>query len=111
MHVYAVESYHDCTPFEPALSCFQDNDNRVREASHKALRACAEKVKNALGPHLRSLIGCWVAGMCDPHGPAASSAQAAFSAAFPAGKQKDVFKFGFKAILMVSFSLFLVSVI
>ena len=83
------------------FSCPQDNDNRVREASHKALKVCAEKVKNALGPHLRSLIGCWAAGMCDPHGPAASSAQVAFSAAFPLGKQKDVFKFGFKAILMV----------
>jgi len=81
---------------------YQDNDNRVREASHHALKSCAKTVKNALGPHLRSIIGCWVSGMCDPHGPAASAAQNAFASTFTLDKQREVFKFGLKAIFAVS---------
>lgn len=80
----------------------QDNDHRVREASHKSLQACAEKIGKGLGPHLRTLIGCWVAGMCDPHGPSACAAQGAFESAFPCEKQPEVFKFGAKAIVSVS---------
>ena len=74
----------------------------MREASHKALQSCVEKIKNSLGPHLRSIVGCWAAGMCDPYGSAASAAQAAFSAALTPAKQTDALKFGFKAIVSVS---------
>ena len=87
---------------EPMSLSHQDNDNRVREASHQALKSCAKTVKNALGPHLRSIIGCWVSGMCDPHGPAASAAQNAFASTFPLDKQREVFKFGLRAIFAVS---------
>lgn len=75
----------------------------MREASHRSLQACAEKIKKGLGPHLRTLIGCWVAGMCDPHGPSSCAALAAFESAFPAEKQSDVFKFGVKAIVLVRY--------
>ena len=81
----------------------QDNDNRVREASHKALQSCVKKIKNSLGPHLRSILGSWVAGMCDPYGSAASAAQTAFSTAFTPTKQTDALKFGFKSIISVSY--------
>ena len=80
----------------------QDNDHRVREASHRSLKVCAEKIRKGLAPHLRTLIGCWVAGMCDPHGPSATAARAAFESAFPPEKQQEVFKFSVKAIVSVS---------
>ena len=89
------------SPSLPPSLLLQDNDNRVREASHKALQSCVNKVKGSLGPHFRSLVGSWVSGMCDPHGSAASAAQAAFSAAFAPPKQIDALKFGFKAIVNV----------
>eukprot|EP00731_Ephydatia_muelleri_P018544 Em0011g584a len=76
-----------------------DNDHRVREASHKALKSCVERAKATLGPHVRGIIGCWVSGMCDPHSPAALGAQAAFTAAFPSNKQRNVYEHGFKSVL------------
>ena len=84
------------------LIILQDNDHRVREASHRSLKVCAEKIRKGLAPHLRTLIGCWVAGMCDPHGPSATAARAAFESAFPPEKQQEVFKFSVKAIVSVS---------
>ena len=74
----------------------------MREASHKAMQSCVMKIKNGLVPHLRSILGCWVAGMCDPYGSAASAAQTAFSGAFTPEKQIEVLKFGLKAIVAVS---------
>lgn len=53
-------------------------------------------------PSAHAIAGCWVAGMCDPHGPAASAALSAFTAAFTLTKQREVFKFGLKAIVVVS---------
>ena len=88
--------------FVVVVNVYQDNDHRVREASHRGLQACAEKVGRNLGPHLRSLIGCWVSGMSDPHASAASAATMSFSAAFPHPKQAEVYKFGFKAVVSVS---------
>ena len=85
----------------PSTSSSQDNDHRVREGSHKALRACAEKLKSGLAPQLRSIIGCWVSGMCDPHGPAATAAKLAFDAAFTSKKQREVMEFGFKSVFKV----------
>ena len=101
-HLVALWRYLASSHSEPVSLSYQDNDNRVREASHHALKSCAKTVKNALGPHLRSIIGCWVSGMCDPHGPAASAAQNAFASTFPLDKQREVFKFGLKAIFAVS---------
>ena len=75
----------------------------MREASHKALKSCAECTRASLGPHVRGIIGCWVSGMCDPHTPAAAAAQSAFTTAFPSNKQKDVYVHGFKSILKVKF--------
>jgi hypothetical protein len=76
-----------------------DNDNRVREASHRAMQSCVGKVKSAMGPHLRSILGPWLAGMCDPYASAASAAQTAFSTVFTPEKQIDVLKFGFGTII------------
>ena len=73
----------------------------MREGSHKALRACAEKLKSSLAPQLRSIIGCWVSGMCDPHGPAASAAKLAFDGAFTSKKQREVLEFGSRAVVKV----------
>ena len=80
----------------------KDNDNRVREVSHRAMQSCVGKVKNSMGPLLRSILGPWLAGMCDPYGSAASAAQTAFSTAFSPEKQTNVLTFGFKVIISVS---------
>lgn len=82
----------------------QDNDNRVRTMSHRALGACAVSVKSSLAPHLKSLIASWVSGMCDPYGPAATAAKMAFEEAFPSKKQNEVLEFAFKAIFKVRHS-------
>lgn len=73
----------------------------MREASHKALKACALAVKSGLGPHLRSIIGCWVSGIEDPYRPSAAAALAAFNAAFAGGKRAEVLEFSFKTIVKV----------
>lgn len=73
----------------------------MREASHKALKACATAVKNALAPHLRSIIGCWVSGIEDPHRPSAVAALSAFNAAFPEYKKTEVLEYSFKTIVTV----------
>lgn len=80
----------------------QDNDNRVRDAAHRTLKSVVEVVKDSLGVHLCSVIGCWVSGMGDPHSPAASTAVVAFFAAFPQRqKQVETYQFCFKAIFSV----------
>ena len=66
------------------------------------MQSCVVKIKNAMAPHLRSVLGSWSAGMCDPYGSAASAAQTAFSASFSPEKQTEVLKFGFRAIITVS---------
>ena len=83
----------------------QDNDHRVRELSHSALRSCGLVVKKQLGPHVRSIIGCWFSGMCDPHQPTAIMASEAFAAIFSPDKRLGVYKFGLKDIVMVIWSL------
>ena len=92
-----------CTNFDPSPPPpqTQDNDNRVRALSHKALKTCAVAVKSSLAPHLKSIIGSWVSGMCDPHAPAATAAKLAFDEAFHSKKQNEVMEFGFKAIFQV----------
>lgn len=82
----------------------QDNDNRVREASHKALKACVTAVKNGLAPHLRSIIGCWVSGVEDPYRPSAAAALSALNAAFSNYKKTEVLEYSFKTIVTVIFS-------
>lgn len=96
-----LESF-ECDFFPPPRPSLQDNDNRVRDAAHRALKSVVEVVKGSLGDHLRSVIGCWVSGMGDPHGPAASTAVVAFFAAFPQQqKQVEAYQYCFKAILNV----------
>jgi hypothetical protein len=73
----------------------------VREASHKALKACAMAVKNSLAPHLRSIVGCWVSGIEDPYRPSASAALAAFNVAFSGSKRAEVLEFSFKTVVKV----------
>lgn len=80
----------------------QDNDNRVRESSHKALKACVMTIKNGLAPHLRSIIGCWVSGIEDPYRQSATAALAAFNAAFSEIKKTEVLEFSFKTIFTVN---------
>lgn len=73
----------------------------MREASHKALKACAMAVKSSLAPHLRSIVGCWVSGIEDPYRPSASAALAAFNAAFSGTKRGEMLEFSFKTVVKV----------
>ena len=79
----------------------QDNDYRVREVTHLALKACGLAVKKHLGPHVRSMMGCWVSCMCDPIPQNAITAQTAFTSVFPLDKQTDVYKFALRDIVSV----------
>lgn len=58
-------------------------------------------VKNALAPHLRSIIGCWVSGIEDPYRTSAAAALSAFNAAFSDHKKTEVLEYSFKAIVTV----------
>ena len=88
--------------FSLSLSLCQDNDHRVREMSHSALKSCGLAAKKHLGPHVRSIMGAWVSGMCDPHPLTATMAKGAFTAVFTPDKQKEVYKFALKDIVTVS---------
>lgn len=79
----------------------QDNDNRVRDHTHRALRAVVEVVHDGMESYLRSIIGCWVAGMCDPYVLSAASARAAFEKAFSAEKQEELYSVMLKPIIQV----------
>jgi hypothetical protein len=79
-----------------------DNDHRVRECSHLALQSCVLKTKKNFAPHIKSLIGYWLAGINDPHPPSATAALAAFTAAFTPLKQIEAIQFGFRAIMNFS---------
>ena len=76
-------SRHICTvgvcfwlDYWPVCYYFTGQWSQSEEASHRSLKVCAEKIRKGLAPHLRTLIGCWVSGMCDPHGPSATAARA-----------------------------------
>ncbi len=69
--------------------------------THLALKSCGLAVKKHLGPHIRSIMGCWVSCMCDPILHNAITAQSAFTAVFPPDKQLEVFKFAIKDIVLV----------
>ena len=70
--------------------------------SHSALKSCGLAAKKHLGPHVRSIMGSWVSGMCDPHLLTATMAKGAFTAVFTPDKQKEVYKFTLKDIVTVS---------
>ena len=74
----------------------------MRDSAHKALNAVVKVAGASLEAHLSSIIGCWVAGMADPHAPSAASARSAFVAAFSSEKQAEVFCLMLKALLSVS---------
>ena len=58
-------------------------------------------MKKHLGPHIKTIIGCWVSGMCDPNVQSSISAKTAFSMSFSPDKHRDVYKFGLKDVVMV----------
>ena len=67
-----------------------DHDCNVREACQQAHEALVTVVGRSLAPHLRGLMGCWVAALCDVHPPVASAARQALKVAFPTPtKQAD----------------------
>ena len=79
----------------------QDNDHRVREATHKAMAAFLVKVRKDFQPHLKMVMGAWTAGMNDSHNSASAAAITAFTETFSADRQQQVFQFTFKEIVQV----------
>ena len=73
----------------------------MRDHAHRALRAVVEVVHDGMESHLRSIIGCWVAGMCDSYAPSATSARLAFETAFSAEKQEELYRVMMKPIIQV----------
>ena len=60
------------------------------------------RVRRNLAPHLKSLMGCWLASQCDVYAPAASAAKAAFQNAFSPVKQTEALVYCKDDILLVS---------
>ena len=79
----------------------QDNDHRVREATHKAMAAFLAKVRKDFQPHLKMVMGAWTAGMNDSHSSASTAAMTAFTEIFPTDRQQQVFQYTFKEIVQV----------
>ncbi|XP_069801287.1 E3 ubiquitin-protein ligase listerin [Dendropsophus ebraccatus] len=90
-----MEVVRGVLPYWPRNYCkvSMDHDRRVREATQQAFEQLILKVKKYLAPHLKHLMGFWLMAQCDPHSPAASSARAAFEAAFPPHKQPEALAF------------------
>lgn len=70
-----------------------DVENRVRETSQQALQSIVTKVGKNIGPFLKQIVPCWIAGQFDGHAPSSSVASTCFHNAFPANKINDVFVF------------------
>ena len=79
----------------------------MRELSHVALGKCGQRVGRGLAPHVRSLIGPLITGVCDPYPPSGAAAREAFGVSFPPGKEVEVIRFGLKAIVKVRKSLYI----
>lgn len=79
----------------------QDNDHRVREATHKAMAAFLAKVRKDFQPQLKTVMGAWTAGMNDSHNSASAAAITTFTETFSVDKQQHVFQFTFKEIVQV----------
>ncbi|CAN2387615.1 Listerin E3 ubiquitin protein ligase 1 [Pristimantis euphronides] len=90
-----VEIVKGVLPYWPRNYCkiSLDHDRRVREATQQAFEQLILKVKKYLAPHLKNLMGFWLIAQCDTYSPAASSARAAFEAAFPPHKQREALAF------------------
>ncbi|XP_035204412.1 E3 ubiquitin-protein ligase listerin-like [Stegodyphus dumicola] len=82
-------------PFWPRLfnKLALDTDRRIREATHEANGKLIFKVKREVAPYLKNIMGVWLLGQCDLYAPAATSAQATFTATFPSGKQSEALMF------------------
>ena len=65
------------------------------------MAAFLTKVRGDFQPHLKTVMGAWVAGMCDSQTSAATAAIASFTETFSADKQLQVFQFTFKEIIHV----------
>ncbi|BFZ24762.1 hypothetical protein BsWGS_27801 [Bradybaena similaris] len=70
-----------------------DVDHKVRELSHKALASLASRAGKTLAPHLRSMMGLWMVGMCDTYPTVASASNTAFTSTFSAAKQTEAVRF------------------
>jgi len=90
------------TAYRDMLTCVQDLDSRVREATHKAFEQLVIQVGRSLARHLRSLMGAWLVAQCDSYLPAASAAVAAFNAAFSSEKQREAIAFCRVEVMAVS---------
>lgn len=55
--------------------------------------AVASALGRTLAPFLKALVPSWWMARFDVYGEASAAAMAAFQAAFPAGKEKDVLRF------------------
>jgi len=65
------------------------------------MAAFLSKIRGDFQPHLKTVMGAWVAGMCDSQTSAATAAMAAFTDTFSADKQQQVLQFTFKDIIHV----------
>eukprot|EP01094_Clydonella_sp_ATCC50884_P000233 TRINITY_DN1018_c4_g1_i2.p1 TRINITY_DN1018_c4_g1~~TRINITY_DN1018_c4_g1_i2.p1 ORF type:complete len:675 (+),score=177.08 TRINITY_DN1018_c4_g1_i2:68-2026(+) len=70
-----------------------DNDRRVRSGACDTIAALAQRVKKELAPHLKKIIGQWLACKFDPAFEVRSSAEASFGAAFSAAKYGEALRF------------------
>ena len=84
------------------ILCLQDQDNRVREATHQAFEQLIQRVRRSMAPHLRGIMGPWLVAQCDSYAPAASAACSAFKAAFSPTKQSEAIVFCRNEVLAVS---------
>jgi len=72
------------------------------------MAAFLSKIRGDFQPHLKTVMGAWVAGMCDSQTSAATAAMAAFTDTFSADKQQQVFQFTFKDIIHVCKNCYLI---
>ena len=65
------------------------------------MAAFLAKVRKDFQPHLKTVMGAWVAGMSDSHNSASAAAITAFTETFSVDKQQQVFEFTFQEIVQV----------
>ena len=80
----------NCGDYHLIMFVFQDNDWRVREATHKSQEQLAVKVGKSIAPHLKQLVPIWLTSQYDPYTPAATAAISSFETAFPGHKKVNV---------------------
>ena len=71
----------------------QDNDWKVREATHRSQEQLFIKVGKNIAPQLKQMMATWLTSQYDCYTPAATAAISSFDTAFPATKKSEVLAF------------------